>query len=65
MNKISEDKIAKFKKIYKEQFGRDIAKEEAIQRLEIIVRSMRLIYRPMTKKEFEIINKRRKELNLK
>lgn len=60
--RISEDKIAKFQKIYEERFGKEITEEKAYQKLEIIVRSMQLIYKPMTKGDLEKVKLRQKEI---
>jgi hypothetical protein len=59
---LSEEQIKMFQAIYKEQFGREISPDEAYQSGAKLVRLMELIYKPMTKAEFEIVQRRRAEI---
>lgn len=59
-----EDKdIKNFMELYQTRFGKDITKEEAAEKEAKLVRLVELIYKPMTKSEFKILQKRRKETN--
>ncbi len=49
--------------LYQTRFGKDITKEEAAEKEAKLVRLVELIYKPMTKSEFKILQKRRKETN--
>lgn len=42
-------------KIYKEQFGVDISKEEALEQGTKLLQLVRTVYQPITKKEYEKI----------
>lgn len=53
--------IRKFQELYKARFGMDISREEALAKGTQLVRLMELVYKPMTKEEYEIIQKRRLE----
>jgi aldehyde:ferredoxin oxidoreductase len=53
--------IRKFQELYKARFGMDISKEEALAKGTQLLRLMELVYKPMTKEESEVIQKRRIE----
>lgn len=48
---ISDEKIEEYRKIYKEEFGKEISKEEARRQGTNLVNLMKLIYKPITKEE--------------
>lgn len=48
---ISDEKIEEYRKIYKEQFGEEISKEEAREQGINLVNLMKLIYKPITKED--------------
>ena len=58
---LSDEDIAKFQQLYKNQYGTEISKEEAYEQGIKLVRLMSLIYKPMTEEEYNTIQKRRKE----
>ncbi len=58
---LSDEQVTKFQVLYKKQFGREITKEEALEKGVKLVRMMQLIYKPMTKEEYEQVQKRRHE----
>ena len=51
--------IKKFQELYKARFGMDISREEALQKGGQLLRLMELIYKPMTKEEYDLIQKHR------
>ena len=53
--------IRKFQELYKARFGMDISKEEALAKGTQLLRLMELVYKPMTKEEHELVQKRRLE----
>ena len=59
--KTPEDQIVKFQEIYKKRFGKEISREEAEEKRAMLIRLVKLIYKPMTKKEYEQLQKRREE----
>ena len=58
---LSNEQITKFQALYKEHFGQEIGREQACEELVKLVRLMSLIYKPMTKKEYEQLQKYRKK----
>jgi hypothetical protein len=60
--KLSDEDIASFQALYKSHFGKDIDKQEALEQGTKLVRLMELIYKPMTRAEFDTVQASRKEL---
>lgn len=58
---LSEEDIKKFQVIYKEQFGIEITKEDAYEKGIKLLRLLSLVYKPMTAKEDDFIQKHRKD----
>ncbi len=58
---LSDEQVTKFQALYKRQFGREITKDEALEKGIKLVRMMQLIYKPMTQEEYEKVQKRRRE----
>lgn len=56
---LSDDDIRKFQTIYKERFGKEINKEDAYEQGIKLLRLLAVVYQPMTKEEFDLIQKRR------
>ena len=56
---ISKEALNKFKVLYKEHFNKDISDQEALDKGTRLVGLMRAIYKPMTQKEYDAIQKRR------
>jgi len=61
---LSNDQITKFQTLYKNRFGKDISREEAYEKGAKLIRLVELIYKPMTEKEYAMVQKRRKETRL-
>lgn len=59
---LSDDNIISFQKLYKERFGKDISKEDAYEQGIKLLQLMSIVYRPMTRAEFEVIQARQSEL---
>jgi hypothetical protein len=51
--------IAKFQALYRSEFGKEISAEHAYEQGIKLVRLMSAVYRPMTKEQFEKIQKHR------
>jgi len=60
---LSDEQVLKFQMLYKKRFGKEIGREEAYEQGIKLIRLMELIYKPMTKKEYDYLQKRRKETN--
>jgi len=58
-----DEEVTQFQTIYKKNFGKEISRQDARERFTKLVRLFEIIYKPMTKKEFEAVQARRKELN--
>jgi len=56
---LSKEQITQFQILYKKRFGKEICREEAYEKGVKLARLMELIYRPMTQKEYEQLQKRR------
>lgn len=57
MTNLSKEQIEEFKKIYKQETGKDISDEEALDSATSLVEMVRLIYKPIKKADFEKYNK--------
>ena len=58
---LSNEQITKFQTLYKEHFGQEIDREQACEELVKLVRLMSLIYKKMTKEEYEQLQEYRKK----
>ena len=58
---ILKEQLEEFKKIYKKRFKKDITDEEALRQATSLLRMVELVYKPMTVKEYEALQKRSKE----
>ncbi|HUD03116.1 MAG TPA: hypothetical protein VMR46_03870 [Candidatus Paceibacterota bacterium] len=56
--RLTDEHIAKFQRLYKARFGKEISKEDAHAQGIKLLRTMQLIYKPMTKDEHERVQKR-------
>lgn len=50
---IDNDQVAKFQELYKNRFGKDISREDALEQGIKLIRLIELIYKPMTKLEYQ------------
>ncbi len=60
---LSSDQITKFQELYEKHFDKEISRDEAYGKGAKLIRLMELIYKPMTKNEYELIQKRREKTN--
>ena len=58
---ISKEYLEKFKEIYKKEFGKEISDEDALEQGTKLLRMVELIYKPMTVKEYESLQKHREQ----
>lgn len=58
---LSDEQIAKFQVLYKKRFGKDISKEEAHTKGIRLIRLIEIIYQPMTKQEYALLQERRQQ----
>jgi hypothetical protein len=57
---LSEKRIAEFQALYKKHFGEDLSKEEAYEKGVRLIRMVQLVYRPITEKQYQEWQERRK-----
>ena len=58
---LSDNAISKFQAIYKARFGKEISREEAVEKGIKLLRLVELVYKPMTESEFQQLQERRKQ----
>ena len=58
---ISEERLEEFKKIYKKEFGEDLSDQIALERATKLLNLFRAVYQSTTQKEYDKVQKRRKE----
>lgn len=58
---LSDEDILKFQALYKSELGIEIDKEDAYEKGIKLLRLMSVAYKPMTEKEYELIQKHRKD----
>ena len=57
----SKEELKEFKKIYKERFGKNLSDQVALEKATKLLNLMRIIYQPMTKEEYDKVQKRREK----
>jgi len=60
---LSDKEITEFQTIYKARFGKEISREDAIEKGIKLLRLIEIIYKPMTEKEYQQLQERRKQIN--
>ena len=58
---LTNDQVKQFQALYKKRFGKEISTQDALEQGIKLVRLMEIIYQPMTKEEYDMIQKRREE----
>ena len=58
---LTDEDIAKFQTLYKSEFGMEITPEVAYEKGIKLLRLMSIVYKPMTEKEYELVQKHRKD----
>lgn len=59
---LSDEQVAKFQAIYKARFGKEISKQEALEKGIKLVRLLEICYRPMTEQQQAAVMARQKQL---
>lgn len=60
--RLTDEHITAFQRIYRERFGKDISREEALEKGTKLLRLMELIYKPMTEEDMARVKARQAEL---
>jgi hypothetical protein len=58
---ISEKALKEYKTIYKKEYGIDLSDKEALEQATRLLNLMKIIYRPISKDDYEKLQKRREE----
>jgi len=58
---LTDKQIAKFQAIYKARFGKKISRAEALEKGIKLARMMQIIYKPMTKTDYNQLQQRRRQ----
>ena len=58
---LTDGQVTKFQSLYKNHFGTEISREDAIEGGIKLVRLMSIIYSPITKRDYFELQKRRKK----
>ncbi len=58
---LSDEDIVKFQTLYKSEFGIEISRENAYEKGIKLLQLMSAVYKPMTEKEYELIQKHRRD----
>ena len=59
---LSDTDITRFQAIYKNKFGMEISREVAYEKGTKLLQLMSIVYKPMTEKEYERVQNRRKNI---
>lgn len=60
--KITDERLDEFIAIYKERFGVELSKEEALPKAQALMNVMWLIYKPMTEEQKKNVSERQLKL---
>ncbi len=58
---LSDEQITKYQTLYKNHYGKEISREEAYEQGAKLIRLVELIYKPMTKEEYQDLQKHRQK----
>ena len=58
---ISKEKLEEFKNIYKKRFNKTLSDQDALEKGTKLLRLIEIVYKPITQKEYDAVQKRRKE----
>ncbi len=58
---ISKEALEEYKKIYRKEFGKEISDKDALEQAISLLTMVKAIYRPITKDDYDKLQKRRKE----
>lgn len=58
---ISEKALKEFKAIHKKKFDIELSDQDALESATKLLRLVEIVYKPMTKEEYERVQKRREE----
>jgi hypothetical protein len=56
---LSDEQISNFRVLYKNRFGKDISREEALEKGVKLLRLVQLVYKPITEEEYTCLRERK------
>lgn len=59
---LSDEQIKSYQLLYKNRFGKEISQAEALEQGVKLIRLIELVYKPMTKDDFQKLQERRQEI---
>ena len=59
---LSEEHVKKYQELYRNRFGKEISYESAYEESAKLVRLLEVIYKPITKKDYQRLQERRQEV---
>jgi len=59
---IPRERIEKFKALYRKNFSTELNDHDAYEKASKLLRTVRLVYKPITEEELEQLHKRRRDL---
>jgi len=59
---ISEAQLTSFKVLYKQHFGEELNHKDAYEKALKLVRMMQLVYKPITKEQYQQVIKRQQQM---
>lgn len=60
---LTDEQIIKFQEIFSNRFHRQLNREEAYEKGTALVQLLKLIYKPMTKNEYQKLQEHRREID--
>jgi len=58
---LTEQQITRFQKIYKARFNKQLSKKEALEKGIKLVKMIQIVYRPITKEQYQQLQERRSQ----
>ena len=58
---LSDEDIVKLQELYRSEFGKEISREDAYEKGIKLLRLLSCVYKPMTEKEYQLIQKHRED----
>lgn len=58
---LSEERVKQFQALYKKRYGKEISYQDALEQGTKLISLLKIIYKPMSKAEFDQLAKRKEE----
>ena len=58
---LTDKQVTEYQEIYKKIYGKEISKQEALEQGIKLIHLMEIVYKPMTQKEYDMVQRRREE----